>query len=406
MKNKSAVTVIAILIAQSVFGQWTQLTTPTGNWYEGIHFVNANVGWAVGWDGVIIKTTDGGQTWVSQTSGTGENLKEVYFIDQNNGWVVGDWNNIGNTLLKTTNGGNTWQLLDPDPPTKRYYEDIQFVGSTHGWIVGASCKLLHTSDGGQTWANQSVGTTTPHLLSVFFINSTTGWVSSSDGRIWKTTNSGTTWVLQSTPTALLEDALYDVFFVDANKGWACGYKGVVLATNNGGTTWTQIATNAAGNNNHILTIHFTSATTGFANGAWGQVIKTTDGGYTWTQASANMGFGEKIFFTNSNIGWCAGSNGIAKTTNGGNPVTSGISENESAEIFVVYPNPCTDRLNITLMNNAEAKYFIIDFQGKVVSAGKLEHEASVCLNDLPSNNYTIIIEQKGKRGFHRFVKID
>ena len=211
---------IAVLITQSTFGQWSQQTTPAGGWYEGIHFVNANIGWAVGWDGLIIKTTDGGQTWNTQTSGTPENLQEVYFIDQNNGWVIGDWNNLGNTLLKTTNGGSTWQLTDPDLTTKRYYEDIQFVGSSNGWIVGASCKILHTTDGGLNWTNQSVGTTTPTLQAVFFINTTTGWVASDDGRIWKTTDSGANWVLQSTPTATLGDALFDIFFVDANKGWA------------------------------------------------------------------------------------------------------------------------------------------------------------------------------------------
>lgn len=405
MKSNPLTILIAVLITQSAFGQWSQQTTPAGGWYEGIHFVNANIGWAVGWDGLIIKTTDGGQTWNTQTSGTPEDLMEVYFIDQNNGWVIGDWNNIGNTLLKTTNGGSTWQLTDPDLTTKRYYEDIQFVGLNNGWIVGASCKILHTSDGGANWTNQSVGTTTPTLQSVFFINTTTGWVSSSDGRIWKTTDAGTNWVLQSTPTATLADPLYDVFFIDANKGWACGDKGVVLTTSNGGTTWTQIATNVAGNNCHILSIHFTSATTGFANGCWGQVIKTTDGGFTWTQANASVGFGEKIFFTNASVGWCAGSSGIAKTTNGGNP-TTGIAENESENGILIYPNPASSYITLDLptnINNATVSIYNIHGQLQTHTTTN-KPQTTIDLDGLTNGVYLVEVASDNKVRRQMFIK--
>ena len=49
----------------------------------------------------ILRTTDGGTTWITQLSGTTEGLRSVSFTDANNGWAVGDNGNI----LHTTNGG-------------------------------------------------------------------------------------------------------------------------------------------------------------------------------------------------------------------------------------------------------------------------------------------------------------
>jgi len=52
-------------------------------------FVDANKGAAVGADGTILKTTDGGNDWRPQTSDTTNNLNGVSFTDVNTGTVVG-----------------------------------------------------------------------------------------------------------------------------------------------------------------------------------------------------------------------------------------------------------------------------------------------------------------------------
>jgi len=54
-----------------------------------ISFADANTGWAVGIGGTILKTTDGGATWNAQNSGTTYNLSSVDFVDSSNGWAVG-----------------------------------------------------------------------------------------------------------------------------------------------------------------------------------------------------------------------------------------------------------------------------------------------------------------------------
>ena len=78
----------------------TQIYTYT---LYGVDFPVPTTGYAVGFNGYILKSTDNGNSWLQQTSGTTEFLKAVDFIDSVNGYAVGN----GGTILKTTNGGVT-----------------------------------------------------------------------------------------------------------------------------------------------------------------------------------------------------------------------------------------------------------------------------------------------------------
>jgi len=82
---------------------------------SGIEFKDANNGFAVGAGGTILRTTDSGTNWINQSSGTSLHLNDACFADENNGWIVGvnkfD-NNWGPTdssiILHTTDGGISW----------------------------------------------------------------------------------------------------------------------------------------------------------------------------------------------------------------------------------------------------------------------------------------------------------
>ena len=78
----------------------TQIFTYT---LYGVDFPAHAIGYTVGFNGYILKSTDNGNSWSYQTSGTTEFLKAVDFVDSVNGYAAG---NAG-TILKTTNGGVT-----------------------------------------------------------------------------------------------------------------------------------------------------------------------------------------------------------------------------------------------------------------------------------------------------------
>ena len=59
-------------------------------------FADVKMGWIAGRDGIVLRTTDGGETWEEQKSGTTRNLYGVSFAPSGQtGWVVGD----GGTIL-------------------------------------------------------------------------------------------------------------------------------------------------------------------------------------------------------------------------------------------------------------------------------------------------------------------
>lgn len=62
-------------------------------------------GWAVGYDGTIVHTRDGGTSWQDQASGTRASLNSITFTaDGQRGWAVGY-----GTILHTADGGKSWQ---------------------------------------------------------------------------------------------------------------------------------------------------------------------------------------------------------------------------------------------------------------------------------------------------------
>jgi photosystem II stability/assembly factor-like uncharacterized protein len=65
-----------------------------------VSFIDANTGTAVGWEGTILRTTDGGATWTAQESCTTNLLYGVSFTDANTGTAVGQFG----TILRTDGG--------------------------------------------------------------------------------------------------------------------------------------------------------------------------------------------------------------------------------------------------------------------------------------------------------------
>jgi photosystem II stability/assembly factor-like uncharacterized protein len=71
-----------------------------------VYFIDSSTGYAVGWNGTILKTINAGTNWTKLSSGTSNNLMSVCFTDANTGYAVG----ASGTILKTVNGGTNWTL--------------------------------------------------------------------------------------------------------------------------------------------------------------------------------------------------------------------------------------------------------------------------------------------------------
>jgi hypothetical protein len=66
--------------------------------------LNAQIGFIIGSDGIILKTIDGGDNWNKITTGTKSTLTSMVFIKNDEGYIVSS----GGELLATKDCGNTW----------------------------------------------------------------------------------------------------------------------------------------------------------------------------------------------------------------------------------------------------------------------------------------------------------
>ncbi len=85
---------------------WQQAAVPQSVDLTALSFAGDRQGWAVGHQGVILHSTDGGASWSRQAAGkqTAEPLLDVFFEDERRGFAVGAFNQI----LRTEDGGKTW----------------------------------------------------------------------------------------------------------------------------------------------------------------------------------------------------------------------------------------------------------------------------------------------------------
>src|SRR5215469_5454321 len=95
------------------------------------------------------------------------------------------------------------------------------------WAVGANNTIVHTSDGGGTWVQQSVPTTVPPntmFRDVAAASTLSAWVVGNDGVILRTVDGGQTWVRQNTPATQEPRAVS----ISGDDVWIVGRAGMIL----------------------------------------------------------------------------------------------------------------------------------------------------------------------------------
>lgn len=252
-------------------------------------FLNPRVGWVVGRHGTCLYTDDGGEHWQKQCTGVTKYLLGVDFVDKNEGWIVGE----GGVILHTMNGGNTWEQKEK-PPLSQALEDLMieapilnevfFIDSRQGWIVGEAGTLLRTRNGGESWQQVEVGTTT---------------------------------------------TMFDIKF--HNKiGIAVGLNGFILRSGDGGETWEKADNDFKG---HIFELDFVVRGNSLYIFAVGQgtFIFSHSDGVAWDRVTRYLGpdltyrWLSAIIFTGKQ-GWIVGEDGFIVKTGGTAGIRGELSE--------------------------------------------------------------------------------
>jgi photosystem II stability/assembly factor-like uncharacterized protein len=269
--------------------------------------------------GVVVKTTDGGQTWsetVLEQQGVAQiSITGMAFANPEIGYVVGRAKDTPGIIFKTTDGGKTWSFsrlagVNQTPLC------IFMVDAETGWMGGSTSAdpeddedengpsdLLATTDGGKTWQSQI--RLPMSVFDIEFPDKMTGWASGSRGAIYHTTNGGLAWDKQKSELEAgdaftlpgSEGAkmfkISGISFPDTEHGYAAARAneedtGRILGTSNGGATWAKqriIADSGARD------LFFLNANEGWIlteKGAY--IYHTLDGNKTWLSEKKDLEF--------------------------------------------------------------------------------------------------------------------
>ncbi len=349
-------------ISKSVDGgiSWQKVSKGFVENINQIGFFNAFDGFGIteAWtDGDLIRTTDGGYTWSYDTLVDNGSFYRMH-VQGSTCFLLND----SSQIMKTTNSGSDWELLDV-PDITSYYYDMKFVNDNTGYLCGNDGLLLKTIDGGHTWVDKSLDGDYS-LRSMFLLNENYGWILDNVARvILRTSNGGNSWDF-----AFLDD-IYNfqptsVFFIDENEGFATSREGVIFKSTDSGESWEEFYVFPSGIDSEI---YFIDELEGWYR-ASGSIFHTFDGGLSWVNGQGLGSSIKSMFFLydeQPGTGWLGGNYGLVATTN----FTVDINETiDNSASITVFPNPAHETIEVILKDKSESivGMQVFNMQGKQV----------------------------------------
>jgi hypothetical protein len=237
----------------------------------------------------LLRTLDGGETWTvaSVSPLTRErwaSISGLAFADSSQGWACGSTGDQGPIVLRTSDGGRTFQPSTGLPRDIGPCYGVYFRRSVGLWIYGGGF-VLHSSGGGKSWEQPPDVTRLgiDSVYSAFFFDDGRGWLV-GHGPGWSvlsTTDFGQHW----RPTPGMAGA-ESIWFSDGARGRAVVNPTSLLCTSDGGLTWnggSVLPPAKDGLFDPFASVVMPGSGRGFALRACGSLYETTDDGQTWRE---------------------------------------------------------------------------------------------------------------------------
>ncbi len=147
--------------SSNALAQWTTQDVKTTASLRGLSAVNEKVIWASGTNGTVLRTVDGGATWqVIQVPDAGQpDFRDIEAFDANTAFILSIGNGAASRIYKTTDGGNTWWLSYQNTNEQAFFDAMAFWDKDHGLAMSDPVSIagkgrfliLTTDDGGKSW---------------------------------------------------------------------------------------------------------------------------------------------------------------------------------------------------------------------------------------------------------------
>lgn len=209
--------------------EWAQAEVAVQSDLLAVHFPTATHGWAVGHDGVILHSSDAGETWIKQTDGReAEQIHRKFYRARAEAGEEAAIDALSLIDLNYRSG--------PSLP----YLDVWFEDTLKGFAVGSFGNIAATVDGGKTWLpwfDRIENIEALHLNSIRTIAGET-YIAAERGYIFRLDRAAQRFVP-------IETGYAGSFFGitgDENALLAFGLRGTVYASSDAGNSWSRVPT--------------------------------------------------------------------------------------------------------------------------------------------------------------------
>ena len=146
----------------AALGQFEMQDSTTTADLRGVVSVGNGTAWASGTRGTVLRTEDSGFVWQGCAMPPGAerlDFRGIQAFDDQTAIVMSSGKGDLSRVYKTTDGCLTWKLVFTNPDVEGFFDAIQMQDRLHGWLLGdpvtvGSNKrfaLIRTEDGGRTW---------------------------------------------------------------------------------------------------------------------------------------------------------------------------------------------------------------------------------------------------------------
>jgi photosystem II stability/assembly factor-like uncharacterized protein len=136
---------------------WRLVDTGTSLHFRGLAVVSKKVVWLGGYDGTVLRTLDGGASWqnVSPAGASALQFRDISAFNRNDAVAMAAGTGTDSRLYMTSDGGRTWELAYENTDPAAFFDCMSFYNPRHGLVlsdpVDGKFRVLATDNGGATW---------------------------------------------------------------------------------------------------------------------------------------------------------------------------------------------------------------------------------------------------------------
>lgn len=227
------------LMAQGAPLAWTPQSSGVTARLRGVSAVSADTAWASGAAGTVLRTTDGGRTWQRRPVAGGEALdfRDIDATSADVAHVLSIGPGEASRIFATSDGGTTWSERFRNADPDAFFDALAFADAAHGVAVsdsvGGRFILRRTADGGRSWIAEPATGLPPALdgegafaasgTNVTMVGHDRIWMGTTASRVLRTSDGGRTWSVHPTPLATGQaTGIFSIAFRDADHGVVVG----------------------------------------------------------------------------------------------------------------------------------------------------------------------------------------